>query len=114
MHDCRGVHHAVQVCGFCCRGWTFHVDQLQWAELGQDKQKASQHVGSDSRMAAIFLPVVFRGYHGHFLVDLRCIGRIRLWRFVAAMQECDGVGHAGEEGMHHETIFTNVEALTPG
>ena len=51
-----------------------------------------------------------RGHGGHFLFNFRELGRIRLGRLVAAMEDGDGVRNAWDEGMHGEAVGTDVDA----
>ena len=99
----------MNVIPFSRLGWPLYCNQGQWAELGYDEDNAGQDIGSDSRFTAIMLPIVVRGYRGHFIRELLHLRRIGVSRLMAAMQQRDGIGNARDEIARREAVAGNVE-----
>ena len=100
----------MDVCGLGGGGGTLHVSHFERTELGEHKQQAGQHIGADAGFAPVGVPVVFGCDLGHLLFELAGFRRIRVSGLMAAVQQREGIGNAGDEGAHGKAICVHVDA----
>jgi len=104
------LNDAVEVVGFGIAAGAFDGDERQWTDFRDDEQDAREHVGADAGLATPTIPFVMFGDGGNFCVDCVEVGGWVLVRLVIAMEQSDGIGDAGNEGVDGKAISANVDA----
>ncbi len=89
-------------------GGAFDVDELEGTELGEDVDEAGEGVGADAGVLAVGVPVVLLGDGGDLAGELLEVGVVDVGGLVAAVEEGDGVGDAGDEAVDGEAIIASV------
>ena len=109
----RGENYTVRVLRFSGHRWTLHLNHLQRANFGQDKEQPGQRVGANPRFPPVGLPVILSRYPGRFILHCMSFRGVRVRGLVTAMQDGDRIRNAWNKSAHGEAICVDVDAEPP-